>query len=235
MTLLKKGIKDRFIHIDKKKDKVTYLPQGLSRKLSNPEEQVQLDTYLDLIYNYGYPPEKLRVSQKVKIGSSTREADIVVFRDKACLDPFIIVECKKEKVSNRVFEEAVDQGFSYAAVTNAEFVWATSGDRDGMYRVMPDAIKERKRNRISRLPKHKESKGKGFSLRGMRSWLYRNPVMADTLSVCTGILLLFTGVAAKLSVEYQTQHSEVPGGFLGAATTWTTTGFTMPSLRSLLL
>lgn len=201
MRLLKKGLKDRYIVIDKKRDKVTYLPQGKERTYSNPEEQVQLETYLDLIYNYGYPPEKLKVCEKVKIGSSSREADIVVYTDKACTNPYIIVECKKAKVSKHVFEGAIDQGFSYAAVTNAEYVWATSGDRDAMYEVYHDAIKERELNRISRIPRHKEEKSFGWSMKRSWRWLRRHPALTDTL-VFAAVLLLFTGVLAKLSVEY---------------------------------
>ncbi|MEM7373571.1 MAG: type I restriction enzyme HsdR N-terminal domain-containing protein [Bacteroidota bacterium] len=201
MRLLKKGLKDRYIVIDKKRDKVTYLPQGKERKFSNPEEQVQLETYLDLIYNYGYPPEKLKVCQKVKIGSSSREADIVVYTDKACTNPYVIVECKKANVSNHIFEGAIDQGFSYAAVTNAEYVWATSGDRDAMYEVFHDAIQERNLNRISRIPRHKEEKSFGWSMKRSWRWLRRHPALTDTL-VFSAILLLFTGVSAKLCVEY---------------------------------
>ncbi|MFK7921596.1 MAG: type I restriction enzyme HsdR N-terminal domain-containing protein [Bacteroidia bacterium] len=159
MRLLQQAIKDRYVHLDEKNDTITYLPQGKSRKYSNPEEQVQLETYLDLIYHYGYPPEYLIVCDRMKIGSVTREADIVVYRDKACKDPLVIVECKKAKISDQVFSDAIDQGFSYAAATNAEYVWATSGDRDAYFRVMNDAIKERESNRIRRIPSYKE-KGK---------------------------------------------------------------------------
>lgn len=204
MRLLKKGLKDRYIVIDKKRDKLTYLPQGKERTYSNPEEQVQLETYLDLIYNYGYPPEKLRVCQQVKIGSSSREADIVVYTDKACTNPYIIIECKKANVSNSVFEGAIDQGFSYAAVTNAEYVWATSGDRDAMYEVFQDAIQERELNRISRIPRHKEEKSVGWSIKRSWRWLSRNPALTDTF-LFAAVLLIFTSVAAKLCVEYWPQ------------------------------
>ncbi|WNJ19835.1 type I restriction enzyme HsdR N-terminal domain-containing protein [Pontibacter sp. G13] len=206
MRFLNKALKDRYVHIDKKKDTVTYLPQGKTRKYSYPEEKVQLETYLELIYDFGYPPQKLRVSEKMKIGSSTREADIVVFKDWDCKDPYIIVECKKRKVSKSVFEGAVDQGFSYAAVSNAEYVWATSGDRSAMFRVIPDAIKERSKNRITRLPSHVS--GKGFKGKAMRFW--QHPVVSDALMYGV-VLALCVMMFSKLAVEYRypTIHNAV--------------------------
>ena len=205
MKLLKQGIKDRYVVINEKKDIVTYLPQGKDRKYSNPEEKVQLETFLDLIYNYDYPAEKLRVCEKVKIGSSTREADIVVYRDRECKDPLVIVECKKRSVSNSIFTEAIDQGFSYVAVTNAEYVWATSGDKNAHFEVMHDAIHEREINKIDRIPKHKEEARFGYNLkRRIRSAL-RRPVFSDTMLFST-VLVLCTLVLSKMAVEF---HSNI--------------------------
>ncbi|MEO1448649.1 MAG: type I restriction enzyme HsdR N-terminal domain-containing protein [Bacteroidota bacterium] len=204
MSLIKRGLKDRYIALDKKKDQLIYLPQGKQRRYSNPEEKVQLETYLELIYHYGYPPEQLRVCKKVKIGSSSREADIVVYRDKEAKDPLVIVECKKAGVSNSVFQEAIEQGFSYAAVTNAEYVWATSGDRDAYFTVFPDAIQERKRNKIRRIPHRKDAGKKRLNVgRSIGSFL-RHPTVTDTL-VYALVLVLTTVVASKLAVEYFSQ------------------------------
>ena len=205
MRWINRAIKDRYVHINKKAQKVVYLPQGKERNLDTPEEKVQLQTYLDLIYRYDYPPEKLRVCEKVKIGSSTREADIVVYRDRDAKDPFIIVECKKEKVSKKVFEGAVDQGFSYAAVTNAEFVWATSGDKDASFEVFHHAINERKSNRIARIPKHKEEKKWGYAIKRRLGWIVRHPIIADT-TLFGVLILLSTLLLSKVAVEY---HDEI--------------------------
>lgn len=204
MSLVKKGIRDRYIVIDQRRDLVTYLPCGVTRKLSNPEEKVQLDTFLRLIYLFDYPPEKLCVSDKIKIGSSTREADIVVYRDRERKDPLIIVECKKERVSDRVFEGAIDQGFSYAAVTRAEYVWAFSGDRSAAFTVDHGAIKERARNRLDRIPKHKEERKLGYDLRRRLRWLLRHPIFSDAL-LYGAVLLCTVIVLSKLAVTYHPQ------------------------------
>lgn len=198
MSAVKRGLKDRYIVIDKKGKSVTYLPQGKARNLKNPEEQVQLDTYLSLIYDYGYPPEHLRVCEKIKIGSSSREVDVMVFKDDDAKDPWIVVECKKRGVGNSVFEEAIDQGFSYAAATNAEYVWATSGDKDAMFEVDHQKINERNTNRIPDIPHYKKGYKKGEG--GFFRWLYRNPILSD--AVLYGVILFIaTAILAKVAVE----------------------------------
>jgi hypothetical protein len=202
MRLLNRGIKDRYVVINQKKDQVIYLPQGKERKLSNPEEQVQLETYLDLIYSYGYPPEQVRVCERMQIGSSSREADIVVYRDRDCKDPYIIVECKKRNISNSIFESSIDQGFSYAAVSHAEYVWATSGDRNAMFEVRHKTIQERESNRVSQLPRYRGQNKAGESVfRRAWRWLLNHPLLSDTLLYAV-VLLLLTLIASKLTVEF---------------------------------
>lgn len=199
--LLNRAIKDRYLTIDNKKNVVTYLPQGKARSLDNPEEQVQLETYLALIYHYEYPPEKIRVCEPVKIGSSSREADIMIYRDDDAKDPYIVVECKKRKVSDSVFEGAIDQGFSYAASTHAEYVWATSGDKSACFEVWSHAINERSRNRISDIPGHRAEKRFGYPLRRLFRYLVQHPILSDTM-VFAAVLLLSVVIFAKLAVEY---------------------------------
>lgn len=209
---LKRAIKDRYLTIDKKQNTVTYLPQGKRRVLSNPEEQVQLDTYLDLIYQYQYPPEKIRVCEPVKIGSSSREADIMIFHDNAGKDPYIVVECKKKKVSASVFEGAIDQGFSYAASTNAEYVWATSGDKNAYFEVWDKAINERKRNRISSIPKHQAEKKFGSSIRRSFRYFVQHPILSDTILFAM-VLLLSVVVFSKLTVAYHDEIKQLIGPY----------------------
>lgn len=205
MRLLQQAIKDRYVHLDKKNDTLTYLPQGKSRKYSNPEEQVQLETYLELIYQFGYPVEQLRVCERMKIGSENREADIVVYKDHACKDPYIIVECKKRKISDRVFEGSIEQGFSYAAATLAQYVWATSGDRDAVFEVIPDKIMERDENRLRVIPPYRRAlKGDSWFRRKWR-WLKQHPIVTDTAIFGT-VLLLSTIILSKVAVEF---HSEL--------------------------
>jgi len=207
MKYLKRAIKKGYVKIDHKKDQISYFPHRKTRKFSNPEEKVQLETYLNLLFRYKYPVERLRVSEKVKMGSSTREADVVVFHDDAAKDPFIVVECKKQKVSAEVFRDAIDQGFSYAAATNAEYVWATSGDKNASFEVWEDAIKERQKNKISRIPRYTELRDKDSSWQKLNRWFDKHPIFTDALRYSI-VLLVFTVALSKLTMTY---YDEIMG------------------------
>ncbi|MEM6628811.1 MAG: type I restriction enzyme HsdR N-terminal domain-containing protein [Bacteroidota bacterium] len=200
MKNLKRAIRDGYVKINKRKDTVTYLPQGKTRKYSNPEEKIQLETYLTLLYKYRYPVKQIRVSDRVKIGSSSREADVVVYHDEKGKDPFITIECKKRKVSKNVFKEAIDQGFSYAAATNAEYVWATSGDKNAYFEVWDHAINERMKNRVANIPHFSQTKNSS-AIHRFSKWLGRKPALTDTF-LYSIVLLVFMGIITKLVVTY---------------------------------
>ncbi len=201
MKHLDRAIRDGHIDLDKPNDQLIYQPQGKHRVLSNPEEQVQLGTYLKLIYEYDYPATHIRVCQDIQIGSSTREGDIVVYRDDRVLDPFIIIECKKEGITDSSFQKAIDQGFSYAAATEAEFVWATSGDRDAVFQVLEENILERDNNRLDRIPTFRESKRPGSVFRRRLGRWLNSPVTTDTM-LFSGILVVVMAAFSGLTVYF---------------------------------
>ena len=143
--LIKEGIKRGLIAFDKNKEFITYLYQNKKRKYTNPEEQVQVLSFLKLILYYNYPAECIRQFEPVQMGSSTKEADIIIFNDAQCQSPYIIVECKKQDISDLEFKSAVEQAFSYANSEAASYLWVTSGLKDEYYQVS----RERPRQRIS--------------------------------------------------------------------------------------
>ncbi len=56
-------------------------------------------------------------------------ADIIIFSDKEHKAPYIVYELKKEDISPKEFEQAVDQGFSYAITQNAKYVVVSNGTK----------------------------------------------------------------------------------------------------------
>ena len=142
--LIKEGIKRGLIAFDKNKEFITYLYQNKKRKYTNPEEQVQALSFLKLVLYYNYPAECIRQFEPVQMGSSTKEADIIIFNDAQCQSPYIIVECKKQDISDLEFKSAVEQAFSYANSEAASYLWVTSGLKDEYYQVS----RERPRQRI---------------------------------------------------------------------------------------
>ena len=133
--LFQKGIQDKHIIINEGNSIIRYnCKNQTKRRLQNPEEFVQAETYLKLIYEYNYPATNLSVNESVQIGSETREADILVYND-SHNKILIVVECKEENINERQFQIAVDQAYSYAHASAARYVWVTSGIKDEYFEI----------------------------------------------------------------------------------------------------
>lgn len=136
--LFVEGQKSNYISISEKGD-ITYIEyhckNGAKRKLQNPEEFVQATAFLRLIIEYNYSPLNISVNESVQEGSSTKEADIIVYNDnnKKIL---IVVECKKEDINERQFQIAVDQAYTYAHALAGQYVWVTSGIRNEYFEIV---------------------------------------------------------------------------------------------------
>ena len=130
---VKKGL-IRFYDDDKR---VEYIFQKKSHNYTNPEEQVQVETYCRLILEYGYPAQRVQNFITVTMGVDKKEADIIVYNDDECLQPHILVECKKQEVSEQEFTQAVNQAYSYAHAlpNNVKYVWVTSKIKNVFFQV----------------------------------------------------------------------------------------------------
>lgn len=103
-----------------------------------PEEYVRQEIEKSLVKEYQYPREELAVEFRVKLGSSSKRADLVIFPEGAGHKQetaWAIVECKSAKVSPNHKKEGVNQLKSYlAACVNAEFGMWTNGQARFCYR-----------------------------------------------------------------------------------------------------
>ncbi len=135
MNLIDTGVEKGLIRFDEDRNFITYIHQNKKRNYNNPEEKVQAETFLTLVLIYGYPTNKIRIYNSVQIGSKTTEADIIVYEDDECENTYIVVECKKEDVTDQEFNVAVDQAYSYAVAEGAQYVWTTSRIKNQYYEV----------------------------------------------------------------------------------------------------
>jgi type I restriction enzyme M protein len=135
MNLLESGIKKGLIRFDEDKNFITYVHQNKKRNFKNPEEKVQAETFLSLVLLYNYPVERIKNFVSVQMGSETKEADIVVYSDGKCESTFLVVECKKEEITDQEYNKAVDQAYSYAVAEGAHFVWVTSRIKNEYYEI----------------------------------------------------------------------------------------------------
>ena len=108
------GIEKGLISLNSDMSKITYVKQDKERNYNNPEEKVQAETFLRLILDYNYPENRIKQFVPVTMGRDIREADIVVYADNMCLTPYILVECKRQEVSEAEYQQAIEQAYSYA-------------------------------------------------------------------------------------------------------------------------
>ncbi len=137
MNLIDTGIEKGLIRFDEDRNFITYIHQNKKRNHNNPEEKVQAETFLTLVLIYGYPERRIKQFVSVQMGADTKEADIIVYADDDCHETYILVECKKEDLTDQQFNIAVDQAYSYAVAEGAKYVWTTSRIKNQYYEV-PD-------------------------------------------------------------------------------------------------
>lgn len=137
MNLIEAGIEKGLIRFDDEKNFITYIHQNKKRNYNNPEEKVQAETFLALVFNYGYPVNRIKQFVSVQMGVETKEADIIVYSDDKLEETYILVECKREDLNDQQFNIAVDQAYGYAVAEGAKYIWTTSKINNQCYEV-PD-------------------------------------------------------------------------------------------------
>lgn len=147
------GIEKGLISFNEENSRIKYCYQGKERNYNNPEEKVQALAFLQLVIDYNYPERQIKQFEPVTMGSEVKEADIVVFEDEVCVKPLILVECKKQDVSEAEFQQAINQAYSYAfALPNeVKYVWITSGIKNDYFEVDKS---QNTRNQLPDIPQY---------------------------------------------------------------------------------
>lgn len=101
--------------IEIKRDRVTYhLNQKRSYDWSDPEEWVRCIAIAYLFLVKGYPPNRMRTEVPVPRRTPSDSADIVVYRDDECREPYLVVECKSAGQSAGDRRQGIEQLFGNA-------------------------------------------------------------------------------------------------------------------------
>lgn len=160
---IKIGIEQGFISFNEEMSRITYIHQNKQRNYNNPEEKVQAETFLRLIIDYKYPVNRIKQFVSVTMGSDIKEADIVVYDDDMCIRPHILIECKRQEVSEAEFQQAINQAYSYAFALPGEvkYVWVTSGIKSDYFEVDKN---QNTRNQLPDIPQ--------FGVKNVASYKY---------------------------------------------------------------
>lgn len=133
---IQQGLQTKLIELSLDGSTITYIKQGKSRNFNNPEEKVQAEAFIRLVLEFGYPIENIKQFVPVTMGADKREADIIVFEDSSHTKPIIIVEVKKQEVTQAEFNQAINQCFSYANALSGtvKYIWVYSTLLSEIYR-----------------------------------------------------------------------------------------------------
>lgn len=104
---------NQLISFNKDQTQITYhVKEPYNTSFRNPEEPVRAACFCELVLKYKYPADQIQFEVLTKPDKD--RIDLVVYKDKKFKEPFVVVECKKDGISDAEFENAVEQAYRYA-------------------------------------------------------------------------------------------------------------------------
>lgn len=132
-----------------KSNNVTYhLHEERTYAWGHPEEWVRAYSVAWLIVERGYPADRLRVEVAVPRRVPPDFADIVVYQDVKCKEPYLVVEVKASRQKAQKQKEAAEQLFGNANSLRALLALYEEGSYSSLYDVLNFPPLERDRNRL---------------------------------------------------------------------------------------
>jgi len=126
--IIKDGERKGYFRVLNDGAKIEYLPSGHKENLNDPEEKVRAEYYFDLLEKYHYPAKRIELETEMPARVPRFFADIVIYEDDAKKKPYIVVECKKDGISDAEFEQATKQSIGNARVLHAPFAICVAGN-----------------------------------------------------------------------------------------------------------
>lgn len=150
---LKRGINAGIISLSEDQSRITYeASRSYSTSFKNPEEKVRASYFTELILEYQYPQEKINFEVIVPRRTPEDRADIVVYEDRELKKPFLIVECKKDGITDAEFKQAIEQAFGNANSLRGKFATVIAGTTKTAFDVAGFKPSEREQNVIADIP-----------------------------------------------------------------------------------
>ena len=103
-TILKEGVDKGYFRLLNEGARIEYLPSGHKENFDDPEEKVRVEYYFNLLEKYHYPGSRIEFEVEMPDRTPERYADIVIYEDNAKRETYVVVECKKDGISDAEFE-----------------------------------------------------------------------------------------------------------------------------------
>jgi type I restriction enzyme M protein len=139
-----------------KTERIIYIADDSNKgeRWADPEEKVRAAFYAELIYKYEYKPSRIGVEVPVPRRVPSDRADIVIYKDDRRKEPFAVVECKRDGISQAEFLQAVEQASGNCASLRASYACTVAGITRRFLDFRKHPSLEREKNIIADLPKN---------------------------------------------------------------------------------
>ena len=146
------GEQKGYIELLNEGTRIHYVAPDKEYKFTDPEEQVRARYYVELIERYQYPENRIDLEVSVPGRAPDVFADIVVFRDNDKKNPYIVIECKKDEISEAEFGQAIQQAFGNCNALRGHYAAVIAGNTRRFFNVKDFESQERDRNVIADIP-----------------------------------------------------------------------------------
>ncbi len=152
MKNIQRGIGKGVITIASDGSKITYhCRRDYSTSFKNPEEKVRASYFVELVLDYNYSPKNIDIEVIVPRRTPEDRADIVVYDEGGA--EYLVIECKKDGISDAEFKQAIEQVFGNANSLRAKFASVVAGITRTAFDVAGFKPSEREKNVVSDIPK----------------------------------------------------------------------------------
>ncbi len=152
MKNIQRGIEKGIITVTSDGSRITYhCKRDYTTSFKNPEEKVRASYFVELVLDYNYPPKNIDIEVIVPRRTPEDRADIVVYGEDG--EEYLVVECKKDGITDAEFKQAIEQVFGNTNSLRAKFASVVAGITRTAFDVAGFKPSEREKNVISDIPK----------------------------------------------------------------------------------
>ena len=154
-TYLERAIEDGHARLagEGKKERIYYIATDHSERWSDPEEKVRAEFWAELLYKYEYDPSRIEFEVRVPRRTPNDLADLVIYKDEECKEPYFVFEAKRSDISDAEFAQSIEQACGNRASLGSPFCGAIAGLTRRLLRFDKFPPGERERNHLTDIPK----------------------------------------------------------------------------------
>ena len=151
--IIQRGIAKSLISFNDENTRIFYnVKTKKNYNYKDPEEKIRAYVFIKLVLDFGYNTEDIDFEVTVPRRTPEDLADIVVYKKGNDKQPYLVVECKKDGISDSQFEQAIEQVFGNANSLRAKYAWVVAGNTETAFDIDNFDSMEREKNVISQIP-----------------------------------------------------------------------------------